>query len=313
MAIVQTLVVSVLLAAHAAAWTSTDYYTPTMSQDGFAETSTSAWQSVHPTGSVSGTLTNSSIMQITDTGVMVGTGRGFAVYDVTVTNIYLGPSASACDTTFGIFNPSLFKNPCPLTTASTTSTTRGADTGTPSATITTRWFAPLVIANPKSCTLTSFSYTSSALVAPDSVFTKPYSNLLPQATESPMVKASTTYVATLSTNLGGQAVTTSVCDIYLDTGAAEVSPDDKQSTYLSQCVDPSSFLCATTTGAALDPSACVIGPITYPPGGQTPAGTGGAASPTSSTKSGARSLAVGGSWTLALGLGTLCGVFLIAI
>ena len=44
-------------------------------------------------------------------------------------------------------------------------------------------------------------------------------NVRTQATESAEALAITTFVATMSTNLGGQAVTTSICEVYLKSDA----------------------------------------------------------------------------------------------
>ncbi|KAJ4118622.1 hypothetical protein NW765_017509 [Fusarium oxysporum] len=66
-------------------------------------------------------------------------------------------------------------------------------------------------------------------------------SLTDQATDSSLVELVTTYVSTISTNLGGQAVTTSRCDVYFNAEAVPVGyPDigiDGES-LLSECVDP---------------------------------------------------------------------------
>jgi hypothetical protein len=306
MAVKQALSAIALLSACVAAWTSTNYYSPTLTMGFYDVTSTTTQQSVYPTGSVIGTLTNSSTLNFIDEGVIFGSGRARATYVITITNIYLGPSASVCDTTSDyLFIGSEYKTPCPVH-SSTTISTSSVDPATP--TVSTRYFAPLIMANPSSCTMTSFSYTSSALIAPDSVFTRAYATFLEQLVEPGVILLSTTNVFTLSTNLGGQAVTTSVCDIYVGSGVAVVDMNYAQSSYLSQCVDPSSFLCATSYSTP-DLSGCGQMPITYPPSGH--AVTGGPTSPTTSTTSGACSIVTSVSWALALSLAILSVILLL--
>lgn len=117
-----------------------------------------------------------------------------------------------------------------------------------------------------------------------------------EATEPAQMLFITTYVVTVSTNMGGQAVTTSVVDVYLKSDAVQGVIPMPEASLLSQCVDPSSLLCQTSSPAVGDYGCGPTNPITYPPGsaaavgGATHTGTGSsaaAAAATASKKSGA--------------------------
>lgn len=111
-----------------------------------------------------------------------------------------------------------------------------ADSNTASPTITTHYYAPVTLSNPTSCTKTTFSYTDSVDVdLPDT--------LTAQATDSSLATYVTTYVSTIRTDLGGQAVTTSRCDVYLNSKAipsATIFNDG----FLTECVDPRRATCS---------------------------------------------------------------------
>jgi hypothetical protein len=96
-----------------------------------------------------------------------------------------------------------------------------------------------------------------------------------EATESAQALFITTYVVTLSTNLGGQAVTTNIVDVYLRSDAVQGIHPMAEASFLDQCVDPSSALCATSTPAAKDYSCGSTISMTYPPNGAAAAGTNG--------------------------------------
>ncbi len=175
----------------------------------------------------------------------------------TVTNMILAPDASWCA-------ESGENRRCPKTPLPSLS----------SQTATTRFWAPLIITNPESCTKTSFSYTSSQQQFPN--FLVP-SSMAAQATESAEALLITTLVVTVSTDLGGQAVTTTVVDIYLKTDAVGGVEPLVETTFLNQCVDPSSYMCQISIPPLL--TGCGPTPITYPPraGGVT-AGSGSSSS-----------------------------------
>ncbi|KAK2926321.1 CRAL/TRIO, N-terminal domain, partial [Fusarium oxysporum f. sp. vasinfectum] len=146
----------------------------------------------------------------TDYFVATENGDGRAVVDVTTIEVRLPTSAALPTSTSG--------SSAPRTEPS----------------IETHYYAKAVVSNPSSCTKTKFTYTDSIGVSlPDS--------LTDQATDSSLVELVTTYVSTISTNLGGQAVTTSRCDVYFNADAVPVGyPDigiDGES-LLSECVDP---------------------------------------------------------------------------
>ncbi|KAJ4075652.1 hypothetical protein NW760_015411 [Fusarium oxysporum] len=146
----------------------------------------------------------------TDYFVATENGDGRAVVDVTTIEVRLPTSAALPTSASG--------SSAPRTESS----------------IETHYYAKAVVSNPSSCTKTKFTYTDSIGVSlPDS--------LTDQATDSSLVELVTTYVSTISTNLGGQAVTTSRCDVYFNAEAVPVGyPDigiDGES-LLSECVDP---------------------------------------------------------------------------
>ncbi|WKT53745.1 hypothetical protein QSH57_004329 [Fusarium oxysporum f. sp. vasinfectum] len=163
----------------------------------------------------------------TDYFVATENGDGRAVVDVTTIEVRLPTSAALPTSASG--------SSAPRTESS----------------IETHYYAKAVVSNPSSCTKTKFTYTDSIGVSlPDS--------LTDQATDSSLVELVTTYVSTISTNLGGQAVTTSRCDVYFNADAVPVGyPDigiDGES-LLSECVDPRRSHCTedgendTATGA----------------------------------------------------------------
>ncbi|KAH8880538.1 hypothetical protein GQ53DRAFT_774001 [Thozetella sp. PMI_491] len=258
MAILRSLVQSLLLANTAAAWSVTNYYNLSTTVDTFAHKTSTELISVTPTGSVS------PISQNVSTTTTQDFGNQFALYGptytITVTNFFLAPDASWC-VQFGDT-----KRACPTPTIPKPS----------SASVTTRYFAPILIEQPSSCTKTSFSYTSSQQVFPNNL--QP-SSLAAEATDSAQALFITTYVVTLSTDKGGQAATTSVVDVYLSSNAIDGLLPLSQSSLLNECVDPSSSLCSTSSPLAGD-FGCGPQPITYPPTGAAANGGGGGGSPT---------------------------------
>ncbi|KAH8705482.1 hypothetical protein BGW36DRAFT_435343 [Talaromyces proteolyticus] len=111
------------------------------------------------------------------------------------------------------------------------------ETATASPTIESYYYAPVTLSNPASCTQTTFTYTDSVAISlPDTY--------VAQATATSIATYVTTYVSTISTNLGGQAVTTSRCDVYFNSEAipsAEILDADH---YLTECVDPRRSTCS---------------------------------------------------------------------
>ena len=197
--------------------------------------------SVTPTASVSATSQNVSTTLISDYNY----AEYSQTYLVTVTNQFLASDAPWC------VEVGPESRECPVQPRTTPTST----------TVSTRYFAPLTIQPPSSCTKTSFSYTSSQQVYPGNIET---SRILPEATESAQAWFITTYVVTISTDLGGQAVTTSLVDVYLSADAVRGIVPEAESILLTQCVDPSISLCATSS-PALQQYGCGALPITYPP------------------------------------------------
>ncbi|KAL2861180.1 uncharacterized protein BJX67DRAFT_375509 [Aspergillus lucknowensis] len=96
----------------------------------------------------------------------------------------------------------------PLSTLVAAGENPSPSTSVPDPTITTKYYLPLTVSNLASCTLTEYTYTEGVQVGLPST-------LQAQATDESLATLVTTYTSTISTNLGGQAVTTAVCDIYL--------------------------------------------------------------------------------------------------
>ena len=200
-----------------AAWTYTDYYTTETEIFLFSGgQSTSTYNiKVYPTGSVTPTSTNISTTLASSTANVIGWSL---TYPITLTELFLSPNASVCSAgSFGCGSP---------------------QTTTATPIIDTSYYAPLVISAPSSCTKTSFLYTTSQTVYPGSIGEDRSTELVDQATESSEALFITTYIYTLSTNLGGQAVTTTRCDVYLSDGAVLGLQSSDEAYYLSQCVDP---------------------------------------------------------------------------
>ncbi|GAM43804.1 hypothetical protein EIK77_004402 [Talaromyces pinophilus] len=163
------------------------------------------------------------------------------------------------------------------------------ETGTASPTIETFYYAPVTLSNPATCTKTSFTYTDSLGVSlPDS--------LVPQATDSSVAAYVTTYVTTVSTDLGGQAVTTSRCDVYLNSQADPSAEIDGAEYYLTECVDPRRSTCSAGQNQQATGSGGCRG--VYP--------TGAASNPTvTSTGSAATATKTGGATSLRGSVGLL--------
>jgi hypothetical protein len=261
----------------AEAWEMTSYYN--YSTEVFGGTVTlSALIDVVPTGPVTGTSSD------VKTTTFLDPDYGFT-YIYTLTSLFLEPTGSWCASqnrgygntkictgTIGLLAP-----PIP----------------TLNPLLKTRYFAPILITQPSSCAKTSFSYTSSIQIYP----TELPGSMATEATIGGEAVFITTHIAVASTNLGGQIITATAIDVFLKSGALQGVTAVSQASYLSQCVDPSSFMCSFT----LTPSPLFFGcgptPIVYPPqadvtGSSIGTGTGGRAGPTAttSTKSGANAL-----------------------
>ncbi|KAJ5768093.1 hypothetical protein N7533_000676 [Penicillium manginii] len=114
---------------------------------------------------------------------------------------------------------------------------------TESPSVTTHYYLPVTLSNPASCTKTEFTYTDSASVSLPKF-------LKAQATESSIATFVSTYVSTISTNLGGQEVTTSRCDVYMNNKIVPMSSMDliDYERYLTECVDPRRSMCTSSSG-----------------------------------------------------------------
>jgi hypothetical protein len=219
-----------LYIGNAVGWTYTEYLTTYPSTDQLFGTTKIITQRVTPTGNVSPTSTN-----ITTTSAEVGFAGYIASFNVTVTDLFVGSNALVCALEG-------FAATCsPVTTTASNS-------------IQTTWWAPVTITNPPTCTDTSFVYTTSSK---DTLFTlggvlfdtSTLTTLFDQATQTgPGGEALfvTTYVSTISVDLGGQPVTTTNCHVYLKSGVLDgLGPDLGERSYLSQCVDPRRYLCGS--------------------------------------------------------------------
>lgn len=202
---------------------------------------------------------------------------GYGVtYNITVTNMFVAPDGAWC----AHFDQQKRCSPTILLPTPTTTHVQ------------TRYWAPLIISNPASCTETSFSYTSSQRQFPNE-FSRGMlgpshigSVMSAQATEPAQMLFITTYVVTIATdtNMGGQVVTQSVVDVYLKSDAVQGVIPMSEAFYLSQCVDPSSVLCQTSAPASFDLGCGPTNAMTYPPRG---AAVAGGASPTGSASTAA--------------------------
>jgi len=223
-----------LFTSTAAAWTETQYLSP------FSDRvmGTTSSMPVYPTGSVS--VTSSTVITTKQTARF---GFRAITADLTLTRMYMPTgSAPVCSQIFGC-----------LSTETTGS-------------ITTNIFAPVTIANDPTCTLTSYSYVTSSSGTLGNAFLSnaglenTFPSMFRQATETGDGKPAlfvTTYVSTISTNLGGQAVTTTRCDVFLKPDQITgVTPIATESALVSQCVDPRRFLCPapTTTSRGFQPT-----------------------------------------------------------
>ncbi|KAF4637547.1 hypothetical protein G7Y89_g518 [Cudoniella acicularis] len=256
MGILHMLTSAALLASSAAAWSLTNYYN--LATTTWDSTISTTLVSVIPTGSVSAISSNTS------STLSVIVEQNYPVtYNITVTNIFVAPDAPWCLNT-GTQRLCSYNTP-PLPVGSNLNS---ADT--------TRYWAPLTITPPASCTKTSFSYTSSQEQNPE----LPGANgqiLLAEATESPQALFITTYAITIETGIG-QAGTLSVMDVYLRSDAILGIQPTAEAQYLNQCVDPSSILCTMSSSISLGlfgggydsylSTGCgPTNPITYPPKG----------------------------------------------
>lgn len=152
---------------------------------------------------------------------------------------------------------------------------------TASPTITTRYYVPVTLSNPASCTKTAFTYTDSIdVVLP--------SSLTAQATDSSLAAYVTTYVSTISTNLGGQAVTTSRCDVYLNSKAVPEATILNNG-LITECVDPRRSTCLAGENQKATGSGGCNG--LYPPtGASNPTSTSTAGQAAQPTKTGGASV-----------------------
>ncbi|KAL2847549.1 hypothetical protein BJY01DRAFT_164981 [Aspergillus pseudoustus] len=178
---------------------------------------------VYPTGPVTPTSTSAA----TGTGYVPVTDDNGYMLELITTTSYLFLPTDATD----------------LPIATTTAESGIVEDGETTTSITTKYYMPLTVSNPESCTLTDFTYTEALGLE----FTKPW--MRERATESDLALLVTTYESVISTNLGGQPVTTSRCDVYLKSDAIPVEdPNDeyKFDGLLSECVDPRPSVCTGT-------------------------------------------------------------------
>lgn len=87
-----------------------------------------------------------------------------------------------------------------------------------------------------------FSYTTAETVS-RSALSSSVPGIAEQAPESVHALLVTTYVSTMGTNLGGQAMTTSICEVYLRDGVIKsLGPENDYAQ--SQCLDPRQYACS---------------------------------------------------------------------
>ncbi|PKX96562.1 uncharacterized protein P174DRAFT_417586 [Aspergillus novofumigatus IBT 16806] len=160
---------------------------------------------VYPTASVSPISTSTNVR----VEYLVATQNGFGRAVINVTTSYLMLPTEPTN--------------LPILTVPPTTTARPS--------IKTNYYIPVTVSNPQTCTLTDFTYT-------DTIGISVPSSLVPRATESDLALLVTTYESTISTNLGGQPVTTSICDVYFKSDAVPVADDDigvNNGGFLSEC------------------------------------------------------------------------------
>jgi len=163
----------------------------------------------------------------------------------------------------------------------------------------------MLVTPPASCTKTKFSYVSSKQLNPDTGLPAPLTSIAGDPAQSAALLI-TTYVVTPSSDAAGQDIPTTYCDIFLKPGAIE-GPDAStaldEASYLSQCADPSSFLCAEST-STLGACLSTTGPIVYPPTSFAGAGltTTTAAGPTPTKHNGATGVSATRNMSILIGI-----------
>ena len=278
MAIALKLLVLALYVSNVACWTYTEYLSITATT-GFDGSTTPSTVTVSPTGPVSPTKT-----EITTLETSIYFGLGAATFNITVTDLYLGPGASVCTLTGYAFTCS-------------TSNAVATVAGTTDRIVTSVW-APVTISNPSTCTQTTFTYTTSSVEMLNFIgIQTQFPTLFNEAAETgPNGEALfvTTYISTVSVDLGGQPITTTRCDVWLKNGALEgIVPDDSEGFYLNNCADPRRYLCSGNTDNAATCGTNWIGTYPMTPGAAngggaatTTTGKGGGAASSSPTKTG---------------------------
>ena len=256
-----------------------------------------------------GTLTQSALIGVVPTGPLTGTSSSVVTtsylddndftYIYTLTSLFVGPTESWCASqNAGYGNTEICSGTIGLLVPPPASS---------NPLLQTKYYVPVVITQPASCTKTSFSYTSSMQIRP----TELPGSMVTEITIGAGGEATfiSTIVQIISTDLGGQEVSATTVEVYLKTDAVQgVTPIDEVQ-YLTKCVDPSSFMCPSPThiGTGVFSAACPPSQTVYPPlaevtgaGTGTGTGTGAvgsgtAAATTTAKKSGAGMLYTVGS------------------
>jgi hypothetical protein len=258
---ITALLLPLMVAQLSAAWQITYYATQTVLPLAWGGTTTAITPVI-----TTGPLTVTPISTSTDYATTHAQGRNLIHGEINVTTEYLIlPNITGLPVSpFYLFNPP-------------------SDSTTASPTVTTHYYVPVTISNPALCTKTTFTYT-------DSIEVGLHDSLTAQATESSLAKYVTTYVSTISTNLGGQAVTTSRCDVYLNSEAVP-SATILNTGYLTECVDPRRSTCSAGENQKATGSGGCNG--LYPPTGSSkPTTTATTAGSEGATKTGGASIAV---------------------
>jgi hypothetical protein len=246
MATTATLLLLCALASSAkASWTYTQYLSTTTITPGFTPVAKTV--TVWPTGTVSATSTN--ITTITTSNPILNQEVNLTA---TITSLWLAPDASACAYTGPNFVDSA------TCAVSFTSVNSATSTGI---------YIPYTVTNPPSCSKTSFSYVTSTygptgyIQQEDVLYVgyiyRTFWNQITVTGSAGEALFVTTYVSTISTDLGGQPVTTTNEDIWMKTDAFPgLTAVGSEEYYLTQCVDPRRFLCNNGKGASATAGSC---------------------------------------------------------
>ncbi|KAF7170208.1 hypothetical protein CNMCM5623_002705 [Aspergillus felis] len=241
------------LSSFVSAWSYTYYIAPWTTSDSWNGNITTT-TTVCPTGSIAAPTSTSTSTGTTTIDVFYENNRIGTLYETDKTSV-----------TVSITNTYLYLPPhMPVTAAASLGFMKAfmchADRPQATRGLETQYYAPVVISNPASCTLTGFLYTTvySINLGP--------AQLLAQGMSSPNVELVTAVTQAKSTDLGGQAIQTSYTAVYLNAqafGSAGLTIHPNEYSYLTECVDPRRYTCSSAILAS--PGGCPITEVPYPP------------------------------------------------